>query len=88
MNRHLYTAALSSTTSYEGLIMAASLAEIEMRVRVLEAKTTRLDEDTEAYGDTITDTNVRVRRLERAIEAIAAALNVEIPAETDPELEA
>ena len=68
--------------------MAASLAEIEMRVRVLEAKTTRLDKDTEAYGDTITDTNVRARRLERAIEAIAAALNVEIPAETDPELEA
>jgi predicted nucleic acid-binding Zn-ribbon protein len=67
--------------------VAASLPELEMRVRALEAKTTRLDEDTEAYGDTITDTNQRVRRLERAIEAIAAALNVEIPAEPDPELD-
>ena len=71
--------------------MAAVGSNLEPRVRALETRTTRNEEDITALISTTSETLVRVRtlevhvrRLERGVDAIAAHLGVEIPDEPDP----
>lgn len=65
--------------------MVTTFADLEARVRGVESRTTRNEEDITVIIDTVSDTLVRVRRIERAVEAIAAHLGVTIPDEADDE---
>jgi len=67
--------------------MATTFADLEARVRGVESRTTRNEEDVTVIIDTVSETLTRVRRLERAMEAIATHLGVTIPDEDDEEFE-
>lgn len=75
--------------------MPASNAELDLRVRALESRQGRLEEDQNALIDTAAETLTRVQRLETkadwnaaALGAIAAHLGVTLPEPPAPADEA
>lgn len=59
--------------------MATTFADLEARVRGIEARLSRTEEDVTAIIQTVSETLTRIRRLERIAEAIAGQLGVEVP---------
>jgi hypothetical protein len=53
----------------------ATLADLERRVAALEGTSAKHDEDFVAHGDSIVDTNVRVRRTEARLGGMEARLS-------------
>lgn len=60
-----------------------TFADLEARVRGLESRLTRNEEDITVIIETVSETLTRIRHLERGVQAIANHLGVSIPAGDD-----
>lgn len=63
--------------------MAASNAELEMRVKALEARVGRHEDDITSLLDVTSDTLKRVKRIEHGLDALLAHHGIVVEAELD-----
>lgn len=67
--------------------MATTFADLEARVRGVESRSARNEEDITALIGTVSDILTAVRRVESIVEAIGGNLGVTIPPAAQPEEE-
>lgn len=59
--------------------MATTIADLEARVRGLESRQGRADEDATVIITTVSETATKVDWLTRAVQAVAESLGVQLP---------
>jgi uncharacterized coiled-coil protein SlyX len=67
--------------------VATTFADLEARIRGLESRQARTEEDTTVIITTVSDTALKVEWLTQAMTAIADRLGVELPPMEEDDLE-